>query len=183
MKCLRARIAIVCSLSALQLASCGWFGGKMGENAGARAEVEGFMPNTVRGTVYFTQDLEKGLRITGEISGLLPDQSYAMHIAQNGNCGNPKAPGDDFDPGKSGKHGATGLSPGQAHAGDLPNIKAGGNGKAKIDITTNALGIGKSDYSVLERSVVIYANPDDFSTQPQGNVGEAIACGVIQSTR
>lgn len=146
----------------------------------AVADINGFAANTIKGKIYFKEEKLKGLRITGEIEGLLPDSTYAIHIHQKGDCSTPAAPGEHFDPAQTGKHGAPGQSAGQHHAGDLPNIKAGGNGKASIDFTTNLLGAGTSQFSVIGRSIVIHSRADDYTSQPSGNSGDRIACGIIQ---
>jgi Cu-Zn family superoxide dismutase len=152
-------------------------------DASAVAEVKGFLPNTQRGTLEFTEQGTEGLRIHGEIAGLLPNHTYAMHIHEFGNCANPDSPGSHFDPAQSGRHGEPGASLGMRHAGDLPNITADEEGKATVDVTTHVLGTGTSEFSVVGRSVVLHAQPDDYNTQPAGGSGEKIACGVIQPTR
>ncbi|MFP4013989.1 MAG: superoxide dismutase family protein [Chitinispirillaceae bacterium] len=148
-------------------------------NLRAIAEISGFGGRTISGTVGFYENEMEGLQIRGDITGLEPDRTYAIHIHEAGNCDTPQAPGGHFDPGESGTHGPPGLSPGAAHAGDLPNITAGSNGVARIDYITNALGVRDSDFSVIGKAIVLHAKPDDYTTQPAGAAGERIACGVI----
>lgn len=148
----------------------------------ARAQMTGFNEfERIEGTIHFLEILMHGTHILGDISGLEPNRTYAIHIHEFGNCENPEAPGGHFDPSESGTHGAPGLSLGLSHAGDLPNITAGPAGIARVDFITNALGLRDSPFSVIGRSIVLHEFPDDFTTQPDGGAGRALACGVIES--
>ncbi len=68
-----------------------------------------------------------------------------------------------------------------AHAGDLPNLSSDSQGVAVLSYTTPLLTVAPGPNSVVGRAVVIYANPDDYRSQPAGNSGPRIACGVIKS--
>jgi superoxide dismutase, Cu-Zn family len=145
----------------------------------AKAVIEGYVYNTIKGTLEFSEEKDNGLLISGEIEGLLPDSTYAIHIIDAENC-DTAVPAKDFDPGKSNKHGSPWLSPGQHHAGDLPNIKAGGNGKLKVKILTNNLDVSKTSmFSILNHCIVLFSHADDYEAQPIGNVGQRIACVKI----
>lgn len=166
----------------LVLASCA--GKPKGDkNLRATAKVQGFTDQSLNGELRFSEVPQVGLRIHGKIKGLVAGRTYAMHVHQNGDCSDPKASGDHFDPGSSGRHAGPGQSPGSGHAGDLPNIKANEEGVGAVDFTTNALGVGTSTFSVIGRSVILHANPDDYNTQPAGAAGERIGCGVIQPVK
>ncbi|KMQ51883.1 Superoxide dismutase [Chitinispirillum alkaliphilum] len=146
----------------------------------ARAQVTGFGEFAdIDGTINFSEIAMHGTHILGDIGGLEPNRTYAIHIHEFGNCDTPDDPGGHFDPGESGRHGLPGLSPGYAHAGDLPNIIAGPAGIARVDYISNSLGLRDSPFSVIGRSIVLHEFPDDFTTQPDGGAGERIACGVI----
>ncbi len=149
------------------------------DSLNAKADITGFKDKKITGTITFTENPMVGLHISGTISGLKPNQTYAIHIHEFGSCDSTQAPGGHFDPAGSGKHGAPGLSPDARHAGDLPNITANEQGVAQVDFTTNALGVGSSKFSVIGKSVVIHAKPDDYTSQPAGAAGDRIACGVI----
>jgi Cu-Zn family superoxide dismutase len=168
----------------LVLTGCGAMGGsaRSGEEAeaSAKADVSGYLPNTQEGTIYFTQLPDQGLRIHGEIKGLLPEQTYSVHINEQGSCANPAASGMHFDPIGSRRHGSPGTDLGSRHAGDLPNVVTNSEGVATIDYTTNVLGTGTSEFSVLGRSIVLSSDPDDYQSQPAGGTGAKIACGVIE---
>lgn len=166
----------------MALVSCGGIARKAAEpEPSAKAEVRGYLPNTQEGTIWFTEIPTKGLRIQGSIQGLLPERTYGVHIHENGNCENPDAAGMHFDPALSGRHGPPGESPGEHHAGDLPNVTTDADGVANIDFTTNALGVNGGAFSVVGRSIVLGSNPDDYQTQPSGGAEPEAACGVIEA--
>jgi Cu-Zn family superoxide dismutase len=178
------KAAAPCAALAMFLNACGGMGGMARKSdeppPSAKADVSGYLPNTQEGTIWFTQTTTEGLRIHGNIKGLLPDQTYAVHINEFGSCDNPAASGMHFDPIGSGRHGAPGTELGMRHAGDLPNIETNQDGEATLDFTTNVLGTGTSDFSVIGRSITLSSEPDDYQSQPEGGTGAKIACGVIQ---
>jgi Cu-Zn family superoxide dismutase len=108
--------------------------------------------------------------------------THAIHIHQNAKCDAPdfKSAGGHFNP--SGKH--HGLdNPEGAHNGDMPNIEVNAKGKYKGSITnksvTLAADVANSLYSNGGTAVVIHAKADDNKSDPAGNAGDRIACGVI----
>ena len=124
------------------------------------------------------------MTIAIEISRL-PPSMHGFHIHTIGKCDPPdfQTAGGHFNPfGK--KHGL--KSPEGPHAGDLPNLEVGPDGRGKIEATVGGLTLGKEGLVVLLGSngtaVVIHAGPDDEMTDPAGNAGARIACGVIKSS-
>lgn len=138
----------------------------------AVAELQPTGSNQASGTVYFAQEGAK-IRVLGRLEGLTPNSQHGFHIHRYGDetSADGSSAGDHFNPG-----GDTHAGPHDAvrHAGDLGNVKADGAGKASIDITVE----GTTD-SILGRSVVLHARPDDLRSQPSGNSGDRIAIGVI----
>jgi Cu-Zn family superoxide dismutase len=121
---------------------------------------------TPRGTLVVTE--VAGLPATGENckSGI-----FAMHIHEGGNCTTSAA---EIFP-QVGAHYNPGKCPHPQHAGDLPPLFEN-RGYAWSAVLTNRFSVG----DVMGRTVIIHASPDDFTTQPSGNSGEKIACGVIR---
>ncbi len=131
--------------------------------------------NNVSGTLSFAQG-KKSVHITGEISGLAPGK-HGFHAHEFGDCSSPDASsaGGHFNPKKM-NHGAPEAK--MRHSGDLGNIEADANGMAKIDVEDRMLCLcGKG--SIIGRSVVVHAKSDDLTSQPAGNSGPRVACGVI----
>lgn len=126
-----------------------------------------------------------GIQITGRVSGLEPNSIHGFHIHEKGDCSDPSAinAGGHFNPDREHVHGESILNKKyeHQHAGDLGNIIANANGLAVIDITVKSpLTLYKdSKYSILGKSFVIHADPDDEKSAPAGNAGKRILCGVI----
>jgi Cu-Zn family superoxide dismutase len=84
-----------------------------------------------------------------------------------------------FNPaGKShGHHGGA-----ERHAGDMPNLRADASGSASYAGELSMLSLGGDANGIVGRSVVIHADPDDYKSQPAGNSGKRVACGVIRAS-
>lgn len=124
----------------------------------------------LRGTVKF-YPVWDGVLITAEVCGL-PEQGngiFAMHIHQGDTC-----IGRDFSDASGHFNPAGSLHP--AHAGDLPSLIRCCGGRAYFAVVTSRFSLG----DVIGRTVIIHSGPDDFYTQPAGNSGSRIGCGVIR---
>ena len=157
-----------------------WAESPKGSSA-ARAVVviHGFSNPEIHGVVTFAQKDDMTTRITGKIRGLTPGQTFAIHVHQWGDCRDPKASGGHFDPYGSGHHGNPDDPIGTHHSGDLLNIEADQNGVAQLSYSTKGLTVFDGPASVLGHAVVLHEHADDYSSQPAGNAGSRIACGVI----
>jgi Cu-Zn family superoxide dismutase len=132
----------------------------------------------VAGTVTFTEEAD-GVKVHAEITGLTPGK-HGFHVHEFGDCSAPDltSAGGHFNP-TNGPHAGPDAS--ERHEGDMGNIEADASGKATIDYLDHHVAIlsAKDKESVLGRSVIIHAKADDLKTQPAGDAGPRIACGVI----
>ncbi len=144
----------------------------------AKADLQNAQGTKV-GTTTLT-DTPDGVKIALVVSGLSPGL-HGFHIHTVGKCEPPdfKSAGGHFNPhGK--KHGL--KNPEGAHAGDLQNLEVGADGTATAEVTDAQVTLGEGINSLFHpegTAIVIHANPDDDMTDPAGNAGARIACGVI----
>lgn len=136
--------------------------------------------NDVRGRVTFSE-AAGGVRIAAEVSGL-SEGMHGFHIHETGDCSAPDASsaGGHFNPNDD-PHGAPDAPAEQRHAGDLGNLEAGADGAARYErVDTNVEMSGTA--SIIGKAVIVHAGQDDFTTQPTGDAGGRLACGVIEAT-
>jgi Cu-Zn family superoxide dismutase len=137
-------------------------------------------PNgNVRGTVTFTEETE-GIRVTASIEGLTPG-AHGFHIHEKGDCSSPdfSSAGPHFNPLQM-PHGSP-TDP-QHHSGDFGNLEANAQGIARYERVFSWLTF-KGTNSIIGHAVIVHEKADDMKSQPAGNAGARLACGVIQSTR
>ncbi|HEX2725771.1 MAG TPA: superoxide dismutase family protein [Beijerinckiaceae bacterium] len=123
-----------------------------------------------------------GVRLTGDLHDL-PPGTHGTHIHSVGRCDPPdfKSAGDHFNPAAK-QHGD--QNPQGAHAGDLGNITIGQDGKGQFEAIAKGVTIEAGAASLARpggTSLVIHAREDDRKSDPSGNSGERIACGVFAS--
>ena len=121
-----------------------------------------------------------GVLLKLDLHGLAPGE-HAIHFHQNAKCEAPdfKSAGPHFNPDAK-KHGLE--NPEGSHAGDMLNFTADDKGNAKATIVNKGVNLGSDGHSLYTgggTALVIHAKPDDMKTDPAGNAGDRIACGVI----
>jgi Cu-Zn family superoxide dismutase len=132
------------------------------------------------GTATFTPT-EGGVKVQVQVT-TLPPGNHGMHIHAAAKCEPPefKSAGGHFNPSAK-KHGS--HNPEGAHVGDLPNLTVGKDGIGKATLTVKGAALGEGEGSLFGpdgTALVIHADPDDEKTDPAGNSGARIACGVIE---
>jgi superoxide dismutase, Cu-Zn family len=129
----------------------------------------------VTGTVTFTRTGD-AILVVADVTGLTPGK-HGFHIHEFGDCTAPDATsaGGHFNPMHK-QHG--GPDAAEHHVGDLGNLDADSSGKAHLELKDPALMLS-GENSILGRSVIVHAKEDDLKSQPVGNAGGRLACGVI----
>lgn len=148
---------------------------------GAGAELRNAKDEKV-GTAVFSAE-GKNVKIVVEVHGLTPGL-HGMHIHEAGKCEPPefKGAGGHFNP-TGRKHGAD--NPEGPHAGDLANLMVGEDGMGSMEVIASMVTLDDGPSSLFHpggTALVIHAGPDDFKTDPAGNAGARVACGVITRT-
>jgi superoxide dismutase, Cu-Zn family len=117
-----------------------------------------------------------GVHLVITVANATPGK-HGVHLHETGDCSSPdaKSAGGHFNPDK-GTHGAPGAG---HHGGDLGNMEVGADGKGKLEIDVPGLTLAAGEHSVVGRAVVVHAKEDDLTSQPAGNSGDRVACGVI----
>lgn len=131
--------------------------------------------STVTGVVTFTEE-PGGVHVVGKITGLTPGK-HGFHIHEFGDCSAPDASsaGGHFNPTHQ-EH--AGLETPKRHSGDMGNITADEEGTAHIDLVSSEIHLN-GPLSCIGHSLIVHSDPDDLKTQPTGNSGGRMACGVI----
>lgn len=140
-----------------------------------------------RGTVELWQDTDNIVHVSAQLVGL-PPGGHGIHFHAVGKCDGTEATpftsaGAHFNP-LGRQHGLD--NPAGPHAGDAPNFTVDANGTAHVSFTTDRVSLTTGSTSLFDAdgsSIVIHASADDQTSQPSGNSGARIACGVIKTTR
>ncbi|KGO98883.1 superoxide dismutase family protein [Novilysobacter defluvii] len=146
----------------------------------ARVNLSAASGSLVSGTLD-VMAMGDGLHLTGEIGGLTPNGTHAIHIHEKGDCSAADATsaGGHFNP-HGNPHGRAGH--GAHHGGDMDNIVADAEGVARVDV--HAMGVvlgGGAPNDALGKAVIVHGGADDYTSQPTGDAGNRIACGIIRA--
>jgi Cu-Zn family superoxide dismutase len=132
------------------------------------------------GKVILWSEKDNVVRVNVDLHGLPPGE-HGFHFHQNAKCDPPdfKSAGPHFNP-ESKKHGFD--NPEGHHAGDMKNITVDAQGNAKARFTDSDVTLGEGSHSLFSNggtAIIIHAKADDYKTDPSGNSGDRIACGVV----
>ena len=144
----------------------------------ATAQLQPTKGSKVIGEATF-EEVDGKVHVVIFVQGLKPGQEHGLHIHEVGDCssGDGMSAKGHFNPyGKPHAHAGTA----ERHAGDLPSLKAAKNGRAKVDVMLDVITVAPGPASIVGRGLIVHADPDDYKTQPTGNAGARIACGVIR---
>lgn len=149
--------------------------------AAAVAQLTGKSGSEVTGELEFAAT-DGGVSVRGEIAGLTQGSEHGFHVHEKGDCSADDAStaGEHFNPGQM-PHGGPTMAASTRHVGDMPNVMADEQGHATINgsIADATLRDGGPN-DLVGKAVVVHEKRDDYVTQPAGDSGERIACGVIR---
>ena len=149
---------------------------RSGRGAMATASLNPSEGNSAKGTVHF-QDMSDGsVEVVVDLTSV-PPGVHGFHVHDKGDCGNNGTnAGPHFNP-MNLAHGAPDAQ--SHHAGDFGNVTAEANGEVHTRFMTHSITVKEGTISVVGRAVVLHGNPDDLMSQPAGNAGPRIACGIV----
>jgi Cu-Zn family superoxide dismutase len=163
-------------VAVMSLAACQSM--EQGTGQKASSNLESRSSSSAKGSVNFVWQGNEVL-VTGSFSGLKPNSEHGFHVHEKGDCSAPDATsaGGHFNPDTK-AHGMPGS--GSNHAGDMPNIKTDAGGNATYSAKLSGFAVNTGASGIVGRSVVVHRDPDDYKSQPAGNSGPRIACGLIK---
>lgn len=163
---------VLFSLSLAVLAACA----SMATGPAADASLMSTSGSTATGTVTLQQLGDGSVEVTANLRAV-PPGVHGFHIHEKGDCGdNGNAAGGHYNPLNT-PHGAPNTDP--HHAGDFGNVTADENGNVNHRFTTRSITVADGPATAVGHAIILHANPDDLTTQPTGNAGARIACGVV----
>src|SRR5882672_8239709 len=145
--------------------------------AHAKTTIEARSGSTVTGTATFTE-LPNGVHVVVDIENATPG-AHGLHIHEKGDCSAPDAmsAGAHFNPAGNPHAGPRDKT---RHNGDFGNIEIGPDGKGRLELVDDLLTVKPGPTSVVGKSIIFHEQTDDLKTQPAGNSGARLGCGVIQ---
>lgn len=170
----------ILTLMALSLTACAGTGTHQATSTSASAHVTlaSTQGQFARGQLDLRQDAT-GVLVTGTLQGLSPGAAHGFHVHEKGDCSalDASSAGAHYNPSGT-AHGNPAAPP--HHAGDMANVQADASGRARVDAHVAGVSLGAAN-DIIGRAFIVHADADDYATQPSGNSGARIACGVIQA--
>jgi len=147
----------------------------------AIAEIQPLSGSSVEGTVTFTAGEDEKVTVAIDLQGLQPKGVHGFHVHETGDCSSEDgaSAGGHFNPDGQ-PHGSPDDE--TQHRGDMGNITADENGDVQTEMEFDYLTL-QGEASILGKAVLIHADEDDLTSQPSGNAGARIGCGVIQQNQ
>ena len=172
---IRLSIRLAAAAATLALGACAMMTGQGG--ATAQARLEPTQGNRTAGVVAFSAGGGNRVMVHARVTGLTPGQEHGFHVHEKGDCssGDGNSAGGHFNP--DGK--PHGPQHAEHHAGDMPSLRADASGVADMRFVLNDVSIGSGPRNIVGRGLIVHAQPDDYKSQPTGNAGARLACGVI----
>ena len=166
---------VVCLFASVALAACASHPKPMPM---AMATLNSTSGSTAKGMVHFTQMKDGSVEVQVDLTGV-PAGVHGFHVHEMADCGdNGNAAGGHFNP-ASMQHGSPEAT--SHHAGDFGNVTAGDNGEVHTKFMTRSINVASGMNPVAGHAVILHANADDLTSQPSGNAGPRIACGVVEN--
>ncbi len=129
--------------------------------------------------VTFTET-DGRIKVAGRVTGLKPNSEHGFHVHEFGDCSAPDASsaGAHFNPSDK-PH----AHPGHGHDGAMKNLVADAEGNAVVDDELpTTVNIGKGDaFDIVGHALIVHSDPDDYVSQPVGNAGARLTCGVLEA--
>ena len=146
--------------------------------AQAKATIEPRSGSNVTGWATFTDRSTGGVAVVVHIENA-PPGTHGLHVHEKGDCSaaDASSAGGHFNPGGMPHAGPSEM---HRHAGDLGNITIEANGTGHREIVTDLLTVKPGPNSVVGKAVIFHEKADDLQTQPTGNAGGRLGCGVVQ---
>src|SRR5207253_1173012 len=144
----------------------------------ASAKIEARSGSALSGSAKLVDVDKGGLGVHVEVENAAPGL-HGVHIHEKGDCNDPKAmsAGGHYNPNAGAHHG--GPVTNVRHGGDLGNIDIGSNGTGVLDVIVQDVSVAGPENGVVGRAIVIHEKADDLMTDPAGNSGARIGCGII----
>jgi superoxide dismutase, Cu-Zn family len=144
-----------------------------------RAEIMSASGSSMTGEAVF-EEVTDGVKMTLTVQGATPG-THAVHLHESGDCSAPDATsaGGHWNPGNS-DHGNR-TAGNEFHSGDIANLEVSEDGTGTLEVTAHDWSIGGDPQTdVIGKAVIIHASADDFISQPSGNAGARVGCGVVK---
>ncbi len=132
-----------------------------------------------RGKVEFTQTAD-GVRVQARLSGLTKNSVHGFHVHEGFECEAPSfaSAKGHFNPEQKphgDRHGA------DRHPGDMGNLRTNSRGGVNVDFVVKEATLNQGINSIMGRALIVHAKADDLKSQPSGDAGDRLACGIIKS--